>query len=89
MHIRIRANATACDPCLEDGTTDTARANHDTIESKEMEWKPTVVRDKVEESDCPKLVPSVNTSYETCILSNVTAGPLSSPMEMEDTKDCK
>lgn len=33
---------------------------------------------KAEELNWPKLVPSVNTSYETCILSNVTAGPLNS-----------
>lgn len=49
-----------------------------------MEVESWVVWDKVEELNWSKLVPSVNTSYETCMLSNVTAGPLDSSTMADD-----
>lgn len=54
-----------------------------------MEVESTSVCDRVETVGCSKSVPSVNTSYETCILSNVTAGPLDPPAEVEDTEEWK
>lgn len=86
---RAWTNAAAIKPELENGEAETTGTNHDTMESKEMEVTSTEVKEKVEITDCSKSVPSVNTSYETCILSNVTAGPLGSPADMEDTEECR
>lgn len=37
--------------------------------------------------DKSKLVPSVNTSYETWMLSNVTTGPLNTSVEIDDKEE--
>lgn len=41
----------------------------------------------MEDVDKTKLAPSVNTSYETCILPNVTAGPLETTVAMEGEEE--